>query len=80
MEFQTLGAEMNCHMGYCHYTILQVRETKLTEKRSCPFHMELSDGARFESEKSKSKAPHYLPLPSSIGGEHKEVYKIRVLI
>lgn len=31
--------------GYCPYTILQVRETRLTEERSSQFHTELSDGA-----------------------------------
>lgn len=46
MEFQILSIEMNCHMGYCHYTILQVRETRLTKERSRQFHTELRDGAR----------------------------------
>ena len=63
---------------YCHYTILQVNKTRLTTERPCQVLMELTGETSIWIWKVKFQSlAHYLPPHCRIGGEHKDVYKIR---
>lgn len=79
MKYQTLNEVLKINVTWrcCHETIFQVRETKLTQERSCQVHTVLSGAAWIWTweVKLQSPTPCLLP-PSSICGQHEELYTI----